>query len=231
VLDVATGTGHVAVAMAQAVGPNGRVMGIDLSEAMLQRAEANIRKMRLDNVDLHVMDAEALEFRKGYFHAAVCSFGLFFLPDMARALREWSRVIRPGGRVVFSVFGEAAFQPLLGLLLAQLSTELGGEPPGAALLPARRVGDEAQCLALMEQAGLEARRVERLQLGYHLRDARDWAEILAYTSLSRLLDVLPPERKEPFRETHLAAVEGRKTDQGIWLDVESLVAVGTKPLV
>lgn len=88
VLDVATGTG----ALAQAVGEGGRVMAIDLAQGMLARAEQHVRKMALSNVDLLQMAAEEPEFRSQYFHAVTCSFGLFFLPDMARALAQWSRV-------------------------------------------------------------------------------------------------------------------------------------------
>ncbi len=88
VLDAATGTGALAVALGQAVGPQGRVMGIDLSVAMLNRAEQNIKKMALDNVDLFEMDAEAPEFRSDYFDAVTCGFGLFFLPDMVAALKQ-----------------------------------------------------------------------------------------------------------------------------------------------
>ena len=97
VLDVATGTGVAAIAFAQAVRPGGRVTAVDISADMLDRAAANIGKMALDNVDLHQMDAERLDFRGGYFHSVVCSYGLFFLPDMPAALREWVRVLRPGG--------------------------------------------------------------------------------------------------------------------------------------
>ena len=82
VLDIATGTGAVAVSFAQAVGASGRVAAVDLSAEMLDRAEENVRKMALTNVDLHEMDAERLDFRSNYFHTVVCSYGLCFLPDM-----------------------------------------------------------------------------------------------------------------------------------------------------
>ena len=85
ILDVATGTGAVALAAAQAVGAEGRVMAIDLAEGMLDRLQEKIVKFGIRNIDRHVMDAATLEFRRDYFDFVVCSFGIFFCPI-------WSRV-------------------------------------------------------------------------------------------------------------------------------------------
>jgi ubiquinone/menaquinone biosynthesis C-methylase UbiE len=84
-------------------------MGIDLSEGMLARAGENIRNMALDNVDLFQMDAEQLEFKSNYFDASVCSFGLFFMPQMDKALRELVRVTKPGARCCSLAFLKARF--------------------------------------------------------------------------------------------------------------------------
>ena len=73
VLDVATGTGALCLSLAQAVGQEGRVTGIDLSEGMLARAEENMKKMSLGNVDFFQMDAEQPDFRSDYFNAVTCS--------------------------------------------------------------------------------------------------------------------------------------------------------------
>lgn len=72
VLDMATGTG----AVAQSVRPGGRVIGIDLSEGLLARAEQNTKKMALDNVDLFLMDAEDLEFMRNKMFEDLAAFGV-----------------------------------------------------------------------------------------------------------------------------------------------------------
>lgn len=230
ILDVATGTGAVAVAMAQAVGPEGRVHAIDLSEAMLAKAQANVRKMALANVDFQHMDAGRLDFRKDYFHATVCSLSLFYLPDMGDALRDWARVTRPGGRVVFSIFGPGVFQPMLDRLIEQVLGEGGALPawPDGARLACERIRDAAHCEALLREAGLEAVAVEALQLGYHLAKPEDWWEIVTNSDLRALVDSLPEGRREAVREAHLASLADLVTDNGLWLEVEVLVAVGHK---
>lgn len=70
-LDVATGTGAIALAASQAVGPQGRIIAIDLAERMLDRFQAKIDKFGVANLDLHVMDAHSLEFRRDYFDYVV----------------------------------------------------------------------------------------------------------------------------------------------------------------
>lgn len=229
VLDVATGTGAVAVAMAQAVGTEGRVHAIDMAPAMLDRAAANVCKMALGNVDFHAMDAEQLEFRKDYFHAVVCSFGLFFVPDMLAALKDWVRVTRPGGRLVFSSFGANAFRPLMDLC-AQQVPEFGGRlPEGEQPFTAQRLNSEEVCATLMQAAGLVDIRVEPMQLGYHLAGADDWWEALWNSGARGLLETIPETRRAEFQRAHLAKVAELATDKGIWMDVEVLATVGHKP--
>ena len=230
ILDVATGTGAVAVAMAQAVGPEGRVHAVDLSEGMLAKAEANVRKMALANVDFQHMDASRLDFRTAYFHAIVCSFGLYYLPDMVAALRDWARVARPGGRVVFSAFGPGVFQPLLARLIEQLPGEVGALPawPGGARLAHERIRDAAHCEALLREAGLGGVEVDSLQLGYHVAKPGDWWELVTNSDLRALVDCLPDARRAAFRDHHLASLADLVTDHGLWLDVEVLVATGRK---
>lgn len=227
VLDVATGTGALAVALAQTVGPQGRVMGIDLSPAMLQRAEQNIRKMALDNVDLFEMDAEAPEFRSGYFDAVTCGFGLFFLPDMARAVRAWRRVTRPGGQVLFTTFTERAFAPLVEALLRDL--EAFGGAPAEVALRADRLSAAQDCIDLLEGAGLQQIEQHVERVGYHLRAVEDWWEVVWNTGLRRAVSDLSPTQRETFRQQHLAALGEHVEEDGLWLEVEVRTTLGRVP--
>lgn len=227
ILDVATGTGGVALAAAQAVGPTGRVIGVDLAEGMLAQLQRKLDKFGIAHVDLHVMDAAALEFRGDYFHHTLCSFGLFFVRDMAAALKDWVRVTRPGGKLMFTAFGLTAFEPMKRLLLERLQRE--GIDAGAPVQAAGRLAEAGNCQALLAAAGLDGITVETAQLGYHLRQADEWWEIVWGSGFRGLVEKLPPARREAFRSAHLAELASLATNKGLWLDVEVIIAGGTKP--
>jgi ubiquinone/menaquinone biosynthesis C-methylase UbiE len=102
VLEVGFGTGHALVALARAVGPSGRVVGVDLAPRMRERAAARLRRAGLaGRVDLHTADAVALPVADGSVDAIFTSFvlELFTAADIARVLAECRRVLRPGGRI------------------------------------------------------------------------------------------------------------------------------------
>ena len=99
VLDVACGTGLVTLRAASIVGASGRVVGTDLSAAMVESLRALAAAHGIAG-EFERMDAEALRFADGTFDAALCALGLMYVPDPPRALAELRRVLRPRGRVV-----------------------------------------------------------------------------------------------------------------------------------
>ena len=227
VLDVATGTGVVAVAVAQALGSDGRVTGIDISAGMLDKAAENIRKMALNNVDLHEMDAENLEFRAGYFHYVVCSYGLFFMPDMQAALKEWVRVLQAGGKLAFSCFETTAFEPMLGDFVERLQAFGVQLPEGP--FGSRRITSLDHCTDLLGEAGLEDVSAEAVQIGYHLKDEAEWWEVVSNTAMQALFEQVAPQQQAEFRQQHLDFVAGLKNENGLWMDVQTRFASGIKP--
>jgi demethylmenaquinone methyltransferase/2-methoxy-6-polyprenyl-1,4-benzoquinol methylase len=94
-LDVATGTGDLAVELARRVGPSGRVVGSDFSEGMLDLARRKSGQVRWEWAD-----ALDLSYESDSFDAATVGFGARNFSDLGRGLSEMSRVVRPGGRVV-----------------------------------------------------------------------------------------------------------------------------------
>jgi demethylmenaquinone methyltransferase/2-methoxy-6-polyprenyl-1,4-benzoquinol methylase len=97
-IDVATGTGKVAMGLADVVGTFGHVLGVDVSRAMIDRA----RMANADRVELEFLVGDALHLPAddAAFDAATIAFGMRNLPDYEGAFREMRRVLRPGGRVV-----------------------------------------------------------------------------------------------------------------------------------
>jgi len=108
VLDVACGTGLVALAAAERVGPRGHVLGTDISDRMVDAARQRAAQRGVHQLGFARMDAEQLALPDGGFDLALCALGLMYVPDPALALRELRRVLRPGGRVALAVWGERA---------------------------------------------------------------------------------------------------------------------------
>ncbi|HEV7575126.1 MAG TPA: methyltransferase domain-containing protein [Caldimonas sp.] len=106
VVDVACGTGLVALAAAAAVGAAGSVVGVDLSDAMVEAAQRRAGERGIAHASFVRMDAEALVLADASVDVALCALGLMYLPDPAEAVRELHRVVRPGGRVGLLVWGE-----------------------------------------------------------------------------------------------------------------------------
>jgi len=97
VLDVATGTGKLALGAARVVGAGGEVVGVDASARMLARARARRAGARVRWMEA---DAMAMPVDDRYFDVVTVGFGLRNLPDIDAAVREMARVLRPGGRLV-----------------------------------------------------------------------------------------------------------------------------------
>lgn len=105
VIDIACGTGLVSIPAANAVGPEGELLGTDLSEAMVETAAAAAAAAGLGHARFERMGAEDLDAADERFDAALCALGLMYVPEPIEAAREMLRVVRPGGRAVAAVWG------------------------------------------------------------------------------------------------------------------------------
>jgi len=224
VLDVATGTGGVALAAAQRVGPTGKVVGIDLAADMLAYARQKLTEAGLTHVEFCEGDAEHLDFPDQCFDVVLCAASLFFVPDMLAALREWWRVLAPSGYVGFCGFGPTFLQPLRDLWTARLLQY--GVTPSA--FPWQRLADLATCQHLLHEAGFGQIEVQQEQLGYYLQTVEEWWEE-SWASPRRLAVLqLTPAQQAQFKAEHLAEVAALATVQGLWVDVDANFACGWK---
>jgi demethylmenaquinone methyltransferase/2-methoxy-6-polyprenyl-1,4-benzoquinol methylase len=173
VLDLATGTGDLAIDLAR-MHPDAQVIGLDPSHEMLAVARKKLARRRLDDrVTLVRGDAQHLPYRDGEVDAATIAFGIRNVPDRPRALAEMARVVRPGGRVAILELGE----PRRGVLAraARFHTRHVVPRLGALLSGAREYRylqrsiaafpSSAEFAEVMQRAGLHVIEVVPLTFG------------------------------------------------------------------
>ncbi len=102
VLDVGCGAGVDTLIAAIMVGPQGKVIGIDLVPEMLDRAKANLKKTSIKNVSFREGSAEQLPFADGTFDVVISNGAFNLIPDKAKALREVFRALKPSGRFLLA---------------------------------------------------------------------------------------------------------------------------------
>jgi ubiquinone/menaquinone biosynthesis C-methylase UbiE len=129
VLDVGAGTGVCTVPAAEAVGAMGSVRAVDLAPEMVERLRRELAARRLDHVDVAVADAADPPPGDAHYDAVLAGFLLFFLPDVASAVRRYAALLRPEGRLVASWFGadDERWKPVFAAVLAHLPA--GTAPP------------------------------------------------------------------------------------------------------
>ena len=166
VLDVATGTGDLALELARRVGPGGTVIGADFSEAMLELARKKAGAVSAEDVQLRFEEANALAlpYADDEFHAATVGFGARNFSDLKRGLSEMGRVVRPGGQVVVLEITTPTQPPLstfLELWFDRIVPALGrlaGDPEAYSYLPSsvRRFPPPQDLAAVMWDCGLRS---------------------------------------------------------------------------
>jgi demethylmenaquinone methyltransferase/2-methoxy-6-polyprenyl-1,4-benzoquinol methylase len=169
-LDVCTGTGDLAFALADRVTASGEVVGVDFAERMLDRARAKAGGR--PGVRFEAADALDLPFPDDAFAAATVAFGIRNVDDLDRGIAEMARVVRPGGRVVILEITTPArmrrfYELWFDRVVPRLGKLLGRDGAAYAYLPAsvRRFPEPPELAARMAAAGLRDVRWRPLAFG------------------------------------------------------------------
>ncbi len=229
VLDMACGTGDPAFALSDAVGPEGYVLGLDLSEEMVEAARAWAESEGITNAEFRLIGSELSPgVEPQSFDCATCRHGLQFMPDATAALQEIRAAVKPGGRVAATTWGSPERNPNFTLPLeiiarhADLSGEQGA--PGLFALP-----DPAELELIFDTAGLEEIKTEVFTTPVaRANDAASyWHSIETVAGpLVSLLASLTEEQRRAIREDALATLRERFGDGPVEFDGEAIAVRG-----
>lgn len=224
VLDVACGTGLVTLRASREVGPEGRVIGTDISEEMVAIASSIADASRTDNVSYVRMDAESLDFETGSFDATLCALGLMYAPDPERAVAEMHRVTKADGRAVCAVWGErrlCGWASIFPIVDARVHSEV------CPMFFRMGTGDSLRLAFSL--AGFKDISLRRLQTTLLYADAREACAAafvggpvaLAY---SRFSDAV----KAMAHDDYLRSIEPYRSGEGYTLPGEFVIVAGYK---
>jgi arsenite methyltransferase len=227
ILDVASGTGHAAFYAGTKVGaPVGSVIGIDIAEEMVTLANAKADTLSGCNVRFASMDGEQTTFTDNEFDAVLCSYGIFFLPEMTNGIREWKRVAKDGGWVGLSIFGETAFQPQSDLFEDRIRRFGPVIPDRKRPFGWQRLVEPKSLIALLADAGMVNLEAREVRIGYLLKDKEEWWDICWNSGFRGPLAQLTAADLRQFKEDHLREVDAVRGRDGIFFDGTTLVARG-----
>lgn len=149
VLDVACGTGVVAHALADRVGANGSVVGLDVNEGMLA-----VARRKGSGITWVRGVAEAMPFEEAHFDGVACQFGLMFFDDRVASVREMMRVLKPGGHLAVAVWDTLDNTPGYAAMTRLLERLFGDEAANSLYAP-YALGHQQHLRTLFEEAGVD----------------------------------------------------------------------------
>ena len=225
VLDVCCGTGASALPAAEAVGPTGNVIGVDLAKELLELARRKAVQQRLGNIEFEVGDMLSLRFPAESFDAVVCVFGIFFVPDMARAVSElWSR-IRPGGQLAMTTWGPNFFQPGSDAFWRSIKDVRPDLFKG--FNPWDRINDPASFTKIFNEAGIAPPKIVPENRLHPINSAEDWWTIVLGSGYRGTIEQLTLAERQKVQDANLAFIRNEKISA---IETNVLYALGTKPL-
>jgi SAM-dependent methyltransferase len=233
VLELACGVGDPALSIAGEIAPSGHVTATDLGPGMMSLAEELASKQGLTNIEFREANAESLPFPDASYDRLTCRFGIMFFPDLAKALRECLRVLKPGGRAVFVAWGKRE-QPFAtttaGIILKHLPVPPPPpDPDGPSLF---MFGERGRLRRALEGAGFASvHEEERIVAGrWQLSLEEYWEQFTEVAAPFRpLLDQLTPEKRAQAKEESLTTLKKFWNGKELNMPLEIVIGSGTRP--
>jgi len=202
VLDIATGTGEPAITAARAVGPTGRVIGVDHSAGMLDVARRRAAALGLTNVEYREGDAASLKEPPASFDAVLSRWGLMFVTDLEATARGIRAALKPGGFLATAVWDTADKVPMISIAGQQVRALLGIAPPPPGTPNPLSLADTSILERALTSAGFRDFKVEPMKVTFEFDSPEKFLESrrdISYDFRSAMASQ-PPEMQRKLEE-------------------------------
>jgi ubiquinone/menaquinone biosynthesis C-methylase UbiE len=230
VLELATGIGEPAMTAARKVAPGGIVVATDLSPGMLEGARERANAAGIKNIIFREADAEKLEIPERDFDAALCRWGLMFMPNLEGALRRVRELLVDGGRFAISVWDKEENVPIMHIAsdVARKLANLPPPPPGA--LDPCRLSDIAALGRTFEQAGFKDFYSEQMTIVYEFESPEQFATFRSDTAapFRRMMEGLDVDLRERIMKAIIEEVRRQCGSGAFKLDNSCFCAVARR---
>jgi SAM-dependent methyltransferase len=231
VLDVATGPGEPALSIADLVGAEGKVLGVDAVPQMVEAARRAGDRRGLHNASFKVAFADDLPFPANTFDAVVSRFGVMFFPSPVDSVREMLRVLKPGGRIAMAVWHFAERNPFHYTVSQVVERYVDSPPPAPDSPDAFRFAVPGKLLTILSNAGAAAT-FERL-LRFEIRasiSVEDFWMLRSEMSekLRAKLAILSKEQMTGLEREVLEALDAYSANRCVIFPAEVLIVSGRK---
>ncbi len=225
VLDVCTGTGKVALRLAQKL-KSGHVTAVDISEHMLAQARQKAAKIGLQNIHFEHSDIDHTGFSSAQFDGLFCSFGVHFWEHMDRSMAHLLKSLKSGAFVAITSFAKGSFEPQSVATLNRFM-RYGIKLP--ATYTWEKLDNESKNAALFEKLGLKDIRHSRAQMGHSLSSAEDWWDLVRFTGFRAFLNKMSDEQIKSFKHENMSEVLRMAGGKEISLNVDVLFTTARIP--
>jgi SAM-dependent methyltransferase len=197
ILELAAGVGDTGLAAASRLDGSGRLISTDFSDQMVGAARRRAEELGVSNVEFRTMDAERMDLEDDSIDCVVCRWGYMLMADPLSALRETRRVLRPGGRVALSVWGDPKANLWASVPAAVLREHTGRQPPDPHAPGIFAMASEERTRELLGEAGLEPVRVEHVEMEWAFDSADDhWHYVMNLAGALAMVIGSLPEREQ-----------------------------------
>ena len=228
VLDIATGTGLIAVEVAKKVGGDGYVVGGDIAELMLKKAQEKAQIFNLNNLECLQADIESLELPKEPFERISCCAAIVMFNDITNLFNRCYDWLKLGGKIGFNYWSETSF--IEGYILSKIAPKYNIIFPHGH----KKIGSKETCYNLLKSVRLKNIEIHQDQLGHYvdLETVKNkWEMMLNFPVTNDKIfpfQTLSQEQLKEVKQDYYQELEIRVTPKGVWNEIMTLTVIAEK---